>query len=129
MAIKSGWDFPSLPNASTRGYTRARPMRQGGKVSDAAQDKAAIKAAVHAHERHDHPGEPLTKLKEGGPLTAARRDALKGSSFALPGRRYPINDANHARNALSRVSQNGTPAEKAEVRAAVKRKYPAIGKK
>ncbi len=38
----------------------------GGKVSDSKQDKAMIKAAVHKHEKHDHKGEPLTKLKGGG---------------------------------------------------------------
>jgi hypothetical protein len=64
----------------------------------------------------------------GGPLTAARRNKLPGGDFALPGRRYPINDPNHARNALSRVSQNGSPEEKAAVRAKVHRKYPDIGK-
>jgi hypothetical protein len=39
---------------------------------------------------------------------------------------YPIQDAKHARNALSRVSQHGTPAEKKQVRAAVAKKYPGI---
>ena len=61
-------------------------------------------------------------------LTTAQRKALPGSDFALPGGRYPINNPSHARNALSRVSQFGTPAQKAEVRAAVARKYPGIGK-
>lgn len=61
-------------------------------------------------------------------LTAKKRNALATSSFAGPDRSYPINDANHARNALSRVSQFGSPALKAKVRAAVKRKYPGIGK-
>jgi hypothetical protein len=62
-------------------------------------------------------------------LTAATRNALPGNVFALPGRRYPLNDASHARNALSRVSQFGSPAEKSTVRAAVHRKFPGIGKK
>jgi hypothetical protein len=61
-------------------------------------------------------------------LTAAKRNALATKSFALPGRRYPIEDANHARNALSRVSQNGSSLEKELVRRAVHRKYPGIGK-
>jgi hypothetical protein len=61
-------------------------------------------------------------------LTSATRNRLSGSSFALPGRRYPIEDASHARNALARVSQHGSSAEKAKVRAAVHRKYPGIGK-
>lgn len=61
-------------------------------------------------------------------LTAKARKAIKPKNFALPGRRYPIEDPNHARNALARVSQHGTPEEKAEVRAKVHSKYPSIGK-
>lgn len=59
-------------------------------------------------------------------LTAKTRQALPTKSFALPGRRYPIEDRSHARNALARVSQHGTPADKARVRGAVKRKFPSI---
>lgn len=61
-------------------------------------------------------------------LTAKGRRSIKGANFALPGRRYPIHDAAHARAALSRVSQYGSASEKAKVRSAVKRKYPGIGK-
>lgn len=60
-------------------------------------------------------------------LTTARRNSLPTKTFALPGRRYPITDPSHARNALARVSQHGTPAEKATVRAKVHAKYPSIG--
>lgn len=38
-------------------------------------------------------------------LTSDQRKALPASAFALPGRRYPIPDAAHARNALSRASE------------------------
>jgi len=34
----------------------------------------------------------------------------------------------NARNALARVSQHGSPTEKAKVRGAIHRKYPGIGK-
>lgn len=61
-------------------------------------------------------------------LTAKTRNALPGKDFALPGRRYPIQNRSHGQNALSRVSQNGTPEEKAKVRAAVHAKYPTMGK-
>jgi hypothetical protein len=61
-------------------------------------------------------------------LTTSERKHLKSSSFALPGRRYPIEDEPHARNALARVSQHGTAAEKAKVRAAVHRRFPGVGK-
>ena len=56
-------------------------------------------------------------------LTSAKRNALPGSVFALPGRRYPIPDRSHAQNALARVSQHGTPTEKAAVRSKVKAKF------
>jgi hypothetical protein len=63
-------------------------------------------------------------------LTTAARKRLPKSSFAVPSKDgYPIQDPGHARNALSRVSQHGTPARKKQVRAAVHRKYPSIGKK
>jgi len=41
---------------------------------------------------------------------------------------YPIPDKAHARNALARVSQHGSPAMKAKVRAKVHKEYPDIGK-
>jgi hypothetical protein len=67
-------------------------------------------------------------------LTSKARSKLKSSSFAVPSKKpgsgsYPIPDASHARNALARVSQHGSSAEKAKVRAAVHRKYPSIGNK
>ncbi len=62
-------------------------------------------------------------------LSGAARKALPAKSFAEPDKRkYPIENEAHAKNALARVSQSGTPAEKAKVRAAVKKKYPSIGK-
>jgi hypothetical protein len=61
-------------------------------------------------------------------LTYGERKALPGGVFAVDHkkRKYPIEDEAHARNALARVAQHGTPEEKAKVRAAVKRKYPGI---
>jgi hypothetical protein len=58
------------------------------------------------------------------------RKKLGKKSFALPGKRkYPIPDKAHARNALARVEQNGSPAEKKKVKAAVKKRFPSLGKK
>ena len=62
-------------------------------------------------------------------LTSSARKKIPTSSFALPGRRYPVEDASHARNALARVSQFGTPAEKKAVRGRVMEKYPSMGKR
>ncbi len=61
-------------------------------------------------------------------LTTNARKHIAAKNFALPGGRYPIEDASHARNALARVAQHGTPEEKEKVRAAVHRKYPDMGK-
>ena len=60
-------------------------------------------------------------------LTAKKRNALKSSSFAGPDRSYPIENKAHARAALSRVSANGSSAEKKAVRKKVHAKFPAIG--
>jgi hypothetical protein len=62
-------------------------------------------------------------------LTYQARKNLPDSAFAGPDRSYPTEDASHARNALSRVSQFGFSSEKAAVRAKVHAKYPNIGKK
>lgn len=60
-------------------------------------------------------------------LTTRQRKALPASAFAIPSRRaYPITDRSHARNALARVAQHGTPAEKAAVRRKVRAKYPSM---
>jgi hypothetical protein len=59
-------------------------------------------------------------------LTKARRSKIPKGDFALPGGRYPIEDKAHAKDALARVSQNGTAAERAKVRSKVLKRYPAI---
>jgi hypothetical protein len=51
---------------------------------------------------------------------------LPTKEFAGKDRSYPIDTANRARNALSRVSQFGSPQLKAQVRAKVAKKYPGI---
>ena len=69
-------------------------------------------------------------------LTSKQRNNMSSSQFALPGKgsgskgkgagSYPIPDASHARNALSRVSANGSSEEKAKVRAKVHAEFPGI---
>lgn len=65
-------------------------------------------------------------MKTATDLTTEARNELPTGDFALPGRRYPIHDEAHARNALARVAQHGSPAEKSRVRGAVHRKFPGI---
>ena len=69
-------------------------------------------------------------------LSYKERQGLSKSQFALPGKgsgpegkqggSYPIPDESHARNALARVSQHGSEAEKSKVRKAVASKFPNI---
>jgi hypothetical protein len=60
-------------------------------------------------------------------LSYRERQSLPSRLFVFPKeRRYPIPDRAHARNALARVAQHGTPAEKAKVRRAVRRRFPDI---
>ena len=73
------------------------------------------------------PGRTLLMAKD---LSSTKeRKKLSKKSFALPGKRkYPIPDKAHARNALARVAQHGTPAEQKKVEAAVRKRYPSLGK-
>lgn len=71
----------------------------------------------------------LIGLEKAAVLKTKQRNALPTSVFAIPSKRaYPIHDLAHARNALARVSQFGTTAEKSQVRAAVYKKYPQLKK-
>ena len=59
-------------------------------------------------------------------LTAGTRNEIADKDFALPGRRYPIENEDHARAALSML-HNASPAEQATIRAKVHGRYPNIG--
>lgn len=64
-----------------------------------------------------------------GVLTSKQRKKLPARDFAVPGRKYPVEDKAHARNALARVSQYGTPTQKAQVRRKVAAKFSGIAVK
>lgn len=67
-------------------------------------------------------------------LSYGARKQLSTSTFAVVKRnatghtvkKYPIPDISHARNALARVSQFGSPTEKAKVHHAVAAHFPAL---
>ena len=48
-------------------WKEMKPVKkaEGGKV-DMKQDKKAVEAGVHKHERALHPGKPMTKMQRGG---------------------------------------------------------------
>lgn len=67
-------------------------------------------------------------------LDAEKRARLPSQAFALPGRRFPINDAEHARLALAMVGRsqhagNLSAAEAAKVRSRARAKlhHPRFG--
>lgn len=68
---------------------------------------------------------------KSGKKPAPNTKAPKGR-YALPGGgpggadAYPIDTKGRAASALARAQENGTPAEKKKVRAAVKAKYPNL---
>lgn len=72
-------------------------------------------------------------------LTTTKRKNLPKSDFAIPNKKtmknkagkgaYPMPDASHARNALARVSEFGTSAQKKAVKAKVSKKFPTIAVK
>lgn len=92
--------------------------REGYSEESADKIDGAIKAKMGKSE------EPIEK----NVLDANARKHIKPKNFAGPDKSYPIENAAHARDALSRVSANGSPEEKAEVRRKVHAKYPGIGK-
>lgn len=78
-----------------------------------------------------------------GYMSLQTRESLPSKSFAIPSRKakkigvegqiqgkakgkYPIPDLKHARNALARVSQFGSPEEREAVRRKVYSKYPEL---
>lgn len=80
---------------------------------------------------------PLSKRTNQKRNTVSARNRMSSKNFALPKgtgsqpgkNQYRIDDAAHARNALARVAQHGTPSEKRIVRRKVAQKFPSIGKR
>lgn len=58
-------------------------------------------------------------------LSSRARRSLPSSTFAMPGRKFPIPDRSHAQNALARASQKGG-ATKKRVDAKVAKKFPGL---
>ena len=49
------------------GKMKGKNYAEGGNVkADLKQDKKMIAESIHKHEKAQHPGKPLTKLKKGG---------------------------------------------------------------
>lgn len=95
---------------------------EGGKIEHNKKNIEQLDGSMHKFLKE----EETEKMASGGKLDANARKHIAGKNFAGPDRSYPIEDASHARNALARVSQHGSPELKAEVREKVHSKYPGI---
>jgi hypothetical protein len=106
------------------------------RLSDAGESRALTRQSSSCwrnSRRAERFGVFYSMRQKMAKLTYGQRKAMPKSEFALPAKKnggkggYPIEDKDHARNALARVSQFGSPSEKKKVRAAVHHKYPSIG--
>lgn len=117
-------------------------MSEGGEARAMGDDETDLMAGDHPgskespteanrlrdlKENFAHGGEIMKMDKGGNVLDAEARKHIAPHNFALPGGRYPIHDAAHARNALARVAQHGSPEEQATVKRKVHAKYPDMG--
>lgn len=88
---------------------------------------AAKKSAAKATAKSTSKASKLSAATNAKRNTKSGRAKMAPASFGLPAqKKYRIDDQAHARNALARVAQNGSPAEQAQVKAAVARRYPNI---
>jgi len=103
-------------------------VKNGGKVRTIVPEKGKyIHVCYPVGGGPSISGEVKTTKVMQRKLTYQQKQNLPKKSFVYPGKRkYPIEDLAHARNALARVSANGTPAEKKAVRSAVAKKFPQI---
>ena len=129
-----------IPKDELMGSGLMKHMRASDDDADIERLVSSLRYHGMAVPKQLLPGDdPDNNRAHGGRLTAKHRHALPSSEFALPGHgegsdhkgsgSYPIPDQSHARAALSRVAQHGSPAEQERVRSAVHRKYPDIGKR
>lgn len=141
---QSGGDVRDKDEGMLTRITRAIPSWARTPIDRAYLDRRTGETTWEGPEEtartRSIPNEDFSKdgRARGGRLTAAQRQAMPRSQFALPGKgkgpkgagagSYPIPDRSHAANALSRVSQHGSSAEKAAVRAKVRAKFPDMGK-
>lgn len=113
------------------GYSPAGAYTRGMRSAGSPESKNFWKQSAKAEHRRvlgEMKDMPKPKLMaEGGRLDANARAHIAKKNFAGPDRSYPIEDKAHARNALARVAQNGSPELQARVRSKVHAKYPDIG--
>lgn len=111
--------MPLIKSSSKKAFQKnVKTEMEANPGKESRAQNLAIAYAIKRRASH--------KMAKGGKLDTNAREHIAEHNFALPDRRYPIHDISHARNALSRVSQHGTPEEQHEVREKVHKKYPSL---
>lgn len=123
FAIKDPSVAPKLSNDLLAGTGGRRQSIQG----------PALKALVGWSDGGTYHFEPPKVEGNPGPrggLTAEERESLRASDFALPGRRWPINDRRHAIIALQYILRKfGNAGDYPRILAAIEKKYPRADKR
>lgn len=107
--------------------SRSAPTTFRNDQSIRNEDRMTAAHASHPVGAGDRSGTSVSDSLGNKALTAAGRKHIAPKNFALPGGRYPIQDAAHARNALARGAQHASPAELSRIKAKVHAKFPGIG--
>jgi hypothetical protein len=63
--MREAREYMREDKATSEAAKREMGFKEGG-IADLKQDKKMIAESVHKHEKAQHPGKPLTKLKKGG---------------------------------------------------------------
>jgi hypothetical protein len=124
LADKYGLGTSAYPSGSN--YFNMSPQEQMQWKNAQAQDPN--KGGANSVDSADLIKLARQHLAEGGDvLDANARKHIASKNFAEPAQhKYPIHDIEHARNALARVAQNGTPEEQEVVRRQVHAHYPSL---
>lgn len=128
-------NLSSLASTSQALAPDSAVLAKGGRVSDKGNPKLQQSHMQPPESKYAYANEGNSAMPgpssphdmaEGGKLDANARKHIAPKNFAGPDKSYPIEDANHARNALARVSQHGSPELQEKVKAKVHAKYPGI---
>ena len=111
--------------ASRQARVQALAQRMTKKLQQ--RQAAVIDDAYHFESVEDAIDALPPEMVKEEELSTDERKSLPDSAFVFPKeRKYPINDIDHARAALSMGARHATPSEYAKIKGAVKKKYPEI---
>jgi hypothetical protein len=111
--------------ASRQARVQALAQRMTKKLQQ--RQAAVIDDAYHFESVEDAIDALPPEMVKEEELSTDERKSLPDSAFVFPKeRKYPINDIDHARAALSMGARHATASEYAKIKGAVKKKYPEI---